>query len=127
MYCEGNSGQDFNIDELGGAGTIMTLDSLEDTAFTPLIPATYALPKDGKKIALYINSTKYEFDSSVNFIIPLYIFIYRFIPNLGLHYTSSYIDVYLTMVSQCENLIPIDQFISIFKYFVLKRRWYKLC
>ncbi|GMN39396.1 hypothetical protein TIFTF001_008621 [Ficus carica] len=58
VYCQGNYGQDFSIDELGGAGTIMTLDLMEDTAFTPLIPATYALPKDGKKIALYINSTK---------------------------------------------------------------------
>ncbi|PON42841.1 Subtilase [Parasponia andersonii] len=58
VYCQGNNGQDFTIGELGGVGTIMTLDGLEDTAFTPLIPGTYALPKDGKKIAEYINSTK---------------------------------------------------------------------
>ncbi|PON83147.1 Subtilase [Trema orientale] len=58
VYCQGNNGQDFTIGELGGVGTIMTLDGLEDTAFTPLIPGTYALPKDGNKIAQYINSTK---------------------------------------------------------------------
>ena len=62
MYCQGNSGQDFTIEENGGAGTIMTLDSMEDTAFTPLIPGAYTLPKDGKTIAQYINSTKYDLE-----------------------------------------------------------------
>lgn len=69
VYCQGNNGQDFTIGELGGVGTIMTLDALADTAFTPLIPGTYALPEDGNKIARYINSTKYDFDSSLHYII----------------------------------------------------------
>ncbi|KAF4358514.1 hypothetical protein F8388_005170 [Cannabis sativa] len=58
VYCQGNNGQDFTIGELGGVGTIMTLDSFVDTAFTPYIPGTYSLPKDGNKISQYINSTK---------------------------------------------------------------------
>ncbi|KAK9289527.1 hypothetical protein L1049_007682 [Liquidambar formosana] len=57
VYCLGNSGQDYTIDELGGAGTIIGLDEETDVAFPFLIPGTFVSPKDGKKIDQYINST----------------------------------------------------------------------
>ena len=59
MYCVGNRGQDFNIRDLGGIGTIMSLDEPTDIAYTFVIPATFVTSKEGRKIDKYINSTKY--------------------------------------------------------------------
>lgn len=59
VYCMGSSNQDYTIKELGGAGTIVTLDEPTDTAFTTLIPGASIDAKDGSKIDHYINSTKY--------------------------------------------------------------------
>ncbi|GAV66086.1 Peptidase_S8 domain-containing protein/Inhibitor_I9 domain-containing protein, partial [Cephalotus follicularis] len=58
VYCLGSSGQDYNIKDLGGAGVIMTIDEPTDIAFTPLIPGTFVMAKDGYKIDKYINSSK---------------------------------------------------------------------
>lgn len=60
MYCLGSSGQDFTIQRLRGAGTLMTQYELEDYAYSPVIPGTGILVKDGIKIDQYINSTKYD-------------------------------------------------------------------
>lgn len=58
VYCLGNGGQDYTIKELGGAGAIMVLDAMTDIAYTFLVPGTLVIPKDGKKIEHYINTTK---------------------------------------------------------------------
>jgi hypothetical protein len=58
VFCMGNSGQDYTIKELGGAGAIMALDERTDIAFTTLVPGTFVLPIDGIRIEHYINSTK---------------------------------------------------------------------
>ncbi|KAG2682936.1 hypothetical protein I3843_10G007600 [Carya illinoinensis] len=58
VFCQGSIGPDYTIKELGGAGTIMVLDEETDIAFTTLVPGTFVLPKDGKKIDQYINSAK---------------------------------------------------------------------
>ncbi|KAI5319113.1 hypothetical protein L3X38_038821 [Prunus dulcis] len=58
VYCLGSSGQDFTIQRLRGAGTLMTQYELEDYAYSPVIPGTGILVKDGIKIDQYINSTK---------------------------------------------------------------------
>lgn len=60
VYCLGSSGQDFTIQRLQGAGTLMTQYELEDYAYSPVIPGTGILVKDGIKIDQYINSTKYD-------------------------------------------------------------------
>ncbi|KAF5750494.1 subtilase family protein [Tripterygium wilfordii] len=59
VFCLGNNGQDSIIKELGGAGTILVPESLEDIAFIPLIPGTSVSINNGKRIDQYINSTKY--------------------------------------------------------------------
>uniref|UniRef100_A0A5B7AN33 Subtilisin-like protease SBT4.15 n=1 Tax=Davidia involucrata TaxID=16924 RepID=A0A5B7AN33_DAVIN len=58
VYCLGSSGQDHTINELGGVGTIMSIDEEADIAFTFAIPATSIKAMDGKKIDQYINSSK---------------------------------------------------------------------
>ncbi|KAJ0027964.1 hypothetical protein Pint_35929 [Pistacia integerrima] len=58
VYCLGSGSQDYTIKELGGAGTIVTLDEPTDTAFTTLIRGAFIGAKDGSKIDHYINSTK---------------------------------------------------------------------
>lgn len=60
MYCLGNDAQDITIKEYEGAGTIMTLDTNEDTAFTTITPGVSVLIQDGKSIAHYINTTRYD-------------------------------------------------------------------
>lgn len=59
VYCLGDNGQDFNIRDLGGVGTIMSPDVTTDIAYTFVIPATLVTYEEGKKIDKYINSTKY--------------------------------------------------------------------
>ncbi|KAK6944014.1 Subtilisin-like protease, fibronectin type-III domain [Dillenia turbinata] len=51
VFCLGNSGQDYTIDELGGIGTIVTSDEQTDIALV-------VSSSTGKKIGEYINSTK---------------------------------------------------------------------
>ncbi|WJZ93645.1 hypothetical protein VitviT2T_012569 [Vitis vinifera] len=58
VYCMGNRGQDFNIRDLGGIGTIMSLDEPTDIGFTFVIPSTFVTSEEGRKIDKYINSTK---------------------------------------------------------------------
>lgn len=69
MYCLGNGGQDYTIKELGGAGAIMVLDAMTDIAYTFLVPGTLVIPKDGKKIEHYINTTKYEIKSATLYVL----------------------------------------------------------
>ncbi|CAI9760821.1 unnamed protein product [Fraxinus pennsylvanica] len=57
LYCIGYLGQDSIVDELGGAGIIMS-DYSRDTAYPNLIPGTFVSIKDGAKIDKYINSTR---------------------------------------------------------------------
>lgn len=57
VYCQG-SGGDTVVQELGGAGTIMSSDLQNDTAFTTAAPGTDVSIKDGQKIDAYINSTR---------------------------------------------------------------------
>ncbi|KAL3825788.1 hypothetical protein ACJIZ3_021817 [Penstemon smallii] len=57
VYCLGKGG-DSTINELGGAGTIMSMEYFEDVAFPTLTPGTYISVQDGLKIDNYINSTK---------------------------------------------------------------------
>lgn len=67
VYCLGGmSGQDYVIQELGGAGTIMILSEKTDTSFTTTIPGTYLEASAvGKSIEIYINSTKYVSYTSI--------------------------------------------------------------
>ncbi|KAK8337074.1 hypothetical protein V6Z11_A09G163200 [Gossypium hirsutum] len=59
VYCLGNSGQDYTIRMLDGAGTIMAVDEPTDYYFLTLIPATIVLRnKTGDRLDRYINSTK---------------------------------------------------------------------
>ncbi|MBA0830246.1 hypothetical protein Goarm_014790 [Gossypium armourianum] len=59
VYCLGNSGQDYTIRILDGAGTIMAVDEPTDYYFLTLIPATIVLRnKTGDRLDRYINSTK---------------------------------------------------------------------
>lgn len=60
VYCVGGSGaQDMTIKELGGAGTIIGLQEVEDGSYTTVIPGAYVDANTvGKTINLYINSTK---------------------------------------------------------------------
>lgn len=67
VYCLGGiSGQDYTIEELGGAGTIMALSEETDTSFTTVISGTFVEAYTvGKAIELYINSTKYVSHTSI--------------------------------------------------------------
>ncbi|KAM2568077.1 hypothetical protein FF1_008531 [Malus domestica] len=58
VYCQGFGYQDYTIQRLKGAGTLMTREELNDYAYSPLIPGTDILVQDGIKIDKYINSTK---------------------------------------------------------------------
>ena len=59
VYCLGEAGQDFTIDMLGGAGTIMAIDAPTDYYFLTLTPATTVVrSKNGDKLDRYINTTK---------------------------------------------------------------------
>lgn len=59
VYCLGEAGQDYTIQLLGGAGTIMATDAPQDYYFLTLTPAaTVVRSKDGDKLDRYINSTK---------------------------------------------------------------------
>ncbi|KAL3536135.1 hypothetical protein ACH5RR_004596 [Cinchona calisaya] len=57
MFCEGDTGQDSTIKDLGGVGTIMSSVEL-DTAFASVIPATVVSVSHGDQIDRYIKSTK---------------------------------------------------------------------
>jgi hypothetical protein len=59
VYCLGSNGQDYTIKELQGAGVITSLDAPTDTAYATVIPGTSVQLKDGYKIDVYINSTRY--------------------------------------------------------------------
>lgn len=61
VYCLGSNGQDTTISENRGAGIIMSGDDSysDEVAFSYLIPATVVNQKDGNKIDLYINSTRF--------------------------------------------------------------------
>ncbi|KAJ6922738.1 subtilase family protein [Populus alba x Populus x berolinensis] len=59
VYCLGSNGQDYTIKELKGAGVITSLDAPTDTAFPTVIPGTSVQLKDGYRIDVYINSTRY--------------------------------------------------------------------
>lgn len=61
VYCRGDSGQDYTIRKLKGAGVITSTSAETDIAFTTLIPATNVDLKEGHKIDRYINKTKYFF------------------------------------------------------------------
>ncbi|XP_019426825.1 PREDICTED: subtilisin-like protease SBT4.15 isoform X1 [Lupinus angustifolius] len=59
VYCLGQGNQDWNIKELGGAGTIVALDERADYGSITIIPGSYVDANNvGKQIELYINSTK---------------------------------------------------------------------
>ncbi|XP_043816059.1 subtilisin-like protease SBT4.15 [Manihot esculenta] len=58
VYCRGDSGQDYTIRKLKGAGVITSTSAETDIAFTTLIPATNVDLKEGHKIDRYINKTK---------------------------------------------------------------------
>ncbi|XP_021655816.2 subtilisin-like protease SBT4.15 [Hevea brasiliensis] len=58
VYCLGDSGQDYTIRELKGAGVISSTGAQSDTALTTLIPATIVNLNEGHKIDHYINTTK---------------------------------------------------------------------
>ncbi|XP_021289654.1 subtilisin-like protease SBT4.15 [Herrania umbratica] len=59
VYCLGEASQDYTIQLLGGAGTIMATDAPQDYYFLALTPAaTVVRSKDGDKLDRYINSTK---------------------------------------------------------------------
>ncbi|KAI3442847.1 uncharacterized protein J3R85_000539, partial [Psidium guajava] len=60
VYCEGYSGQEDTIKQLGGVGIIASGDSSADVdvAFVMALPGTTVSSKDGEKIDRYINSTK---------------------------------------------------------------------
>ncbi|KAG8376688.1 hypothetical protein BUALT_Bualt09G0089900 [Buddleja alternifolia] len=57
VHCQG-AGGDYVINELGGAGTIMSRHQYEDTPFPTVTPGTYVTIQDGQKIDKYINSTR---------------------------------------------------------------------
>ncbi|XP_006430257.2 subtilisin-like protease SBT4.15 [Citrus clementina] len=58
VYCLGSGSQDYTIDHLQGAGTIMAVDAPTDIAIATLIAGTFVVPEVGIKIDQYINSTK---------------------------------------------------------------------
>ncbi|XVF55683.1 hypothetical protein PTKIN_Ptkin06aG0056500 [Pterospermum kingtungense] len=59
VYCLGDQGQDYTINTLGGAGTIMAVGEPTDYYFLTLTPATTVVrSKIGNKLDRYINSTK---------------------------------------------------------------------
>ncbi|XP_022743946.1 subtilisin-like protease SBT4.15 [Durio zibethinus] len=59
VYCLGDAGQDYTINTLGGAGTIMAVDAATDYYFLTLTPATTVVrSKNGGKLDRYINCTK---------------------------------------------------------------------
>ncbi|KAH6837793.1 Subtilisin-like serine endopeptidase family protein [Perilla frutescens var. hirtella] len=57
VYCQGTGG-DGVILGLGGAGTIMSDEQLDDTAFPTIAAGTYVSSIDGQRIYNYINSTR---------------------------------------------------------------------
>lgn len=59
VYCLGSGSQDYTIDRLQGAGTIMAVDAPTHIAIATLIAGTFVVPEVGIKIDQYINSTKY--------------------------------------------------------------------
>ncbi|KAJ8444277.1 hypothetical protein Cgig2_024603 [Carnegiea gigantea] len=61
VLCMGNSAADWSIVRNNGSGTIIALDEVRDLASTALVPATIVNSNMGRKIAEYINSTKYAF------------------------------------------------------------------
>ena len=58
LLCKGERYRDETINNLNGAGTIMTEYGTNDYSETPNIPATYVTPKDELEIERYINATK---------------------------------------------------------------------
>ncbi|KAK7345374.1 hypothetical protein VNO77_15978 [Canavalia gladiata] len=59
VYCLGTGSQDFIIRELGGAGTIVSVEDPMDYSSTTIIPGVFVDAKTaGKTIEFYINSTK---------------------------------------------------------------------
>ncbi|XP_061370059.1 subtilisin-like protease SBT4.15 [Gastrolobium bilobum] len=59
VYCLGTGSQDYVINELGGAGTIMSVVEQSDYSTTTIIPGVFVdATTEGKTIDLYINSTK---------------------------------------------------------------------
>lgn len=58
IFCRGFLHQDGYIKELGGAGTIMSADSIKlDTAHPTISPAIVVSVEDGDQIDTYINTT----------------------------------------------------------------------
>ncbi|KAL0426527.1 UNVERIFIED_CONTAM: Subtilisin-like protease SBT4.15 [Sesamum latifolium] len=57
VYCEGDGG-DAVVRNLGGAGTIMSSNDNQDTAFATIAIGTYISVEDGQRIDKYINSTR---------------------------------------------------------------------
>ncbi|KAL8509394.1 hypothetical protein ACS0TY_016561 [Phlomoides rotata] len=57
VLCQGSGGEAV-VQELGGAGIIMSQDVFRDTAFITTAPGTYVSLQDGQKINNYINSTR---------------------------------------------------------------------
>lgn len=60
VYCtEGSGNQDMVIKQLGGAGTIIGDEEIEDGSYTTLIAGAFVdMNTVGKNIEIYINSTK---------------------------------------------------------------------
>jgi len=71
VLCLGNSAADWSIVRNNGSGTIIALDEIRDLASTALVPATIVNSNMGRKIAEYINSTKYVF-SFLHMHLPFY-------------------------------------------------------
>ncbi|CAI0408233.1 unnamed protein product [Linum tenue] len=59
VFCRGSANQDYSINEMKGAGVIMTAAQMSDIAALTIIPGTVLTVADGDKIDRYINTTKY--------------------------------------------------------------------